>query len=145
MKTAIIILILISICIPVQANADAEAYHIASIYNDYPDYQKILLVHDYLVNTVEYDFNNGCRNSYGALILGKAVCQGYTFAFKDILDHLEIKSDICIGSVNGEMHSWNMVYLNNQGYFVDVTFDDNSNSYDYFMRTDKRCDFMFTY
>ncbi len=149
MKIFIIIFLILTISLPVNANNEATAdkisHDVANKAIDYPTEQRILFAHDYLVNTVEYDYDYNKRSykSYGALVDGLAVCQGYAFAFKDILDHMEIENNICIGSVGGEAHSWNVVCVDYRWYYVDVTFDDSSKSYDYFMNTFKRCDFVF--
>ena len=59
----------------------------------------------------------------------KSVCEGYARAFKYILDDLGIPCIIVCGvgtNTNGdtEKHAWNYVYLNNNWYAVDVTWDD---------------------
>ncbi len=92
---------------------------------------QIKIVHDYLVDTIEYDSNAGSNiyNIYGALVSKKSVCEGYARAFKYILDDLGIPCIIVCGvgtNTNGdtEKHAWNYVYLNNNWYAVDVTWDD---------------------
>ena len=54
--------------------------------------EKIKIVHDYLIDTIEYDstYDNNVYNVYGALANGKCVCEGYARAFKYILDGLDI-------------------------------------------------------
>ena len=54
---------------------------------------KIKVVHDYLIDTVNYDQSlqkSNIYNIYGALINKEAVCEGYARAFKYVLDDLEI-------------------------------------------------------
>ena len=92
---------------------------------------KIKLIHDYLVDNVEYDSNNGRNvyNIYGTLIDGKSVCEGYARSVKYILDDLDIPCIIACGigrNRNGstESHAWNYIHLNDAWYALDATWDD---------------------
>jgi hypothetical protein len=95
-------------------------------------YNQIKQVHDYLVDTVEYDSYTDSDSShtlYGALINKLAVCDGYTKAFKFFLDSLGISCvEVCGVAQNSagvtESHAWNDVLLNGKWYAVDVTWDD---------------------
>ena len=98
------------------------------------DYDKLLAVHDILINSIDYtstDSNND-YNIYGALINKKVVCEGYSKAFKYIVDSLGIDCILVCGSAinsdnsnsDGELHMWNYVLLNNKWYGIDVTWDD---------------------
>lgn len=59
----------------------------------------------------------------GALLDGKANCQGYTDAFY-LLGTLA-GFDVCrIGGISEEPHSWNGILLNEKMYIVDATFGD---------------------
>lgn len=81
------------------------------------------VIHDYLAVSCDYDNTNADRyNAYGALVEGKAVCQGYALAYQAILNQLGI-SCITIGSDDMD-HAWNMVKLGENYYHVDVTWDD---------------------
>lgn len=95
-------------------------------------YENIKMVHDYLVDSIEYDETlaqeNIC-NLYGALINKKCVCEGYAEAFKFIMDGLDIPCVIVSGQGTNsegqtENHAWNYVQINNEWYAVDVTWDD---------------------
>lgn len=96
------------------------------------DVNKVKQVHDYLIDTIEYDVNDIGEVShtvYGALITKVAVCDGYAKAFKMILDELGISCvEVCgiAQNSNGttESHAWNDVLLNGKWYAVDVTWDD---------------------
>ena len=116
------------------------------------DYEDIKMVHDYLVENIEYDTSlqeKNIYNIYGALINGKCVCEGYARAFKYLLDGLGIESTMVIGkginsSGQSENHAWNYVKLENNWYAVDCTWDDpviigggyigNSSKYRYFIK-----------
>ena len=95
-------------------------------------YDDIKMVHDYLVNNVEYDTSISQSNIYdiyGALVNNVAVCEGYARAFKYIMDEMNIPCVLVIGQGKNsqgqtENHAWNYVELNNKWYAIDVTWDD---------------------
>lgn len=100
-------------------------------------YEKIMYVHDYLIQNVVYDYatlaeaekkshkpeNEYIYSVYGSLINGKSVCAGYAKAFQLILNNMGIPCGYVAGEA-GEPHAWNIVELDGQNYFVDVTWDD---------------------
>lgn len=95
-------------------------------------YDNIKMVHDYLVNNVEYDSSvskENIYNVYGALVNNIAVCEGYARSFKYIMDNMQIPCVLVIGKGTNsqgqtENHAWNYVMLNNVWYAVDTTWDD---------------------
>jgi transglutaminase/protease-like cytokinesis protein 3 len=95
-------------------------------------YKDIKMVHDYLVDHIEYDSSisaDDIYNLYGALVRGKSVCEGYAKAFKYLMDQLDIPCVIVIGkgtnsSGKTENHAWNYVELNQTWYAIDSTWDD---------------------
>ncbi len=116
------------------------------------DYDKIKKIHDYLVNNTSYDSTlskSNIYNVYGALINKECVCEGYSKAFKYLIDEAGIQNVIIIGKGTNsegktENHSWNCVLLNNKWYAIDVTWDDpvirgggkltNKSRYKYFLK-----------
>lgn len=62
-------------------------------------------------------------NCIGAMLDGKANCQGYTDAFY-LLGNLAGFEVRRLFGVAGEGHVWNLIRLDGQWYIVDVTFDD---------------------
>ncbi|MCM1546394.1 MAG: hypothetical protein NC033_05085 [Clostridiales bacterium] len=92
---------------------------------------------EYIAQNVAYDFEaytaeNASQayakpftgTAYGALVDGQCVCSGYSFAYKAVLDQLEIpcvvvsgysiaKSSDGNGTEKGDAHSWNYVWLKN--------------------------------
>ncbi len=95
-------------------------------------YEQIKYIHDYIVENVEYNQAEATNNSniYGALIEGKAVCEGYAESFKYMMDKLNIPCILVYGngvnnSGESEYHSWNQVLMDDgQWYSVDTTWDD---------------------
>ena len=94
------------------------------------DEEIILAIHDYLAITIEYPYDDYKENKlvandyniYGALVLKRAVCQGYAEAFLYLLNLFEIPCGI-VSSKNAN-HAWNVVLINDSWYHLDVTFDD---------------------
>ena len=95
-------------------------------------YEDIKMVHDYLVDNINYESSlskQNIYNIYGALVNRECVCEGYARAFKYLLDELNIPCIMVIGTGTNsqgetENHAWNYVQLNGNWYAVDTTWDD---------------------
>ncbi len=114
-----------------QKEYDSQVDKILSNVNDnITDEMKVLMVHDYLALTTEYDYRGYVKKdipyssytAYGALINKKAVCLGYARAYKSILNKLGIECEIV--SSKKMNHAWNVVKVDGKYYNVDVTKDD---------------------
>ncbi len=119
------------------SSVNAEVSNIENIKNDIisktgeDKVENLKIVHDYLVDTIEYNVEAGKNvyNIYGALVNKQAVCEGYARAYKLILDELGIPCIIACGtgrnsSGETESHAWNYVQIDDNWYAVDVTWDD---------------------
>ncbi|MCI8617756.1 MAG: hypothetical protein HFJ60_05920 [Clostridia bacterium] len=127
-----------------------KAYFVQNKKNS--TYENIKLVHDYLVESIEYEqsiLSDNVYSIYGALINKRCVCEGYAKSFKYLMDALDITCTITIGKATNsdgktENHAWNYVQLNDKWYGVDCTWDDpiiigpgflsNSSKYKYFLK-----------
>lgn len=92
------------------------------------DYDKILLIHDYICDGVDYD--NGSTQddikftAYGALCKGSAVCQGYSMLFYRMCKEAGLSVRVITGTGDGQLHAWNIVKSSGDGYYnVDCTWD----------------------
>ena len=143
-----------------QAELQAKVQEIAALAGKLStDYEKALFVHDYLVTHTEYDTEkyeaskkddydpeiDYIFTAYACLIRNKCVCEGYGKAFKLILDTLGIECITVSGTGNDEPHLWNIILLDGDYYWVDVTWDDpgtenwpNEAKHTYFCMTDKQ-------
>ncbi len=107
---------------------------------------KIKVIHDYIINNTKYDVGRSDNKittyhsdtAYGALIEHYAICGGYADSMKLFLDYLNIPNY----KISSENHIWNLVYVNNKWYHLDLTWDDPVTSngddvleYDYFLIT----------
>lgn len=98
------------------------------------DYEKELAVHDYIVNNCVYDLSSPRSpesfTAYGALCLGKAVCEGYARATKLLLDLAGVECRLIDGQAMNsntgryQSHAWNLVRIDGQYYHLDTTWDD---------------------
>ena len=114
-------------------SSDIDAFHakvseiLSGIDNSWNDEQKALYLHDVLVINNTYDETYSKSNAYNALVEGTSVCQGYSLAYKYLLNQAGIACDII--SSDELVHAWNAVTLNGMTYYVDVTFDDPTGTY----------------
>ena len=83
---------------------------------------KILKIHDYIIDTTYYDQDDGQNsgNAYGTLVEGKSKCAGYADAMAIALSRLGVKNF----KVASEKHVWNAVYVNDEWNQIDLTWDD---------------------
>ncbi len=105
---------------------------LAVISEEKSAYKKEKKIHDYLVENVAYGYPEGVEsedsnayNAYGALVQGKAVCNGYAQAMKLLCDLGGVECELITGTADGENHAWNLIRLDDDAwYHVDVTWDD---------------------
>ena len=118
----------------VERDALAETRRVVAsvIQPEMSEYEKEKAIHDYIVTTCEYDSGDltggtvpeNAYTPYGVLIDKKAVCDGYSSTFKLFMDMLGIECVTVRGSAGGEGHSWNLVKIAGEWYWIDVTWDD---------------------
>lgn len=122
------------------------------------DYEKVLKMHDYIINNAYYNNKNDAEKSveekvndhsaYGVLVAGYGVCDSYAKAFQMMCKKTGIDCIYVTGSINKggtvERHAWNKVNIDGNWYNVDVTWDDpivkgknvNVLIHDYFLKSD---------
>ena len=115
--------------------------------------EQIEYVNDYIATNTEYSFGTVVENgrnvdtpaaayistSYGALVNGKAICGGFSKAFKAVMDRLEIPC-VCVqgyaqssSTASFEPHMWNYVQLEDMWYAVDVTYNAAKSTHDEYL------------
>lgn len=114
-----------------------------SFYATVPDglsaFDRELMVHDYLIERIEYDVdvdtinldnnNPDTYTAYGALVNRVAVCEGYTRAFQLLMNGLGVDCVDVTGRSQDQLHIWNAVKLDGSWYYVDSTWDDREEPY----------------
>lgn len=135
---------------------------ISGIKESMSDYTVALLAHENIIKLIDYDTvgldlqekdtdhyskPDNLRSIYGVFVDEKAVCAGYAKAYQYLLNRMGIECTYVRGVCNGGgRHGWNLVKLEGDYYYVDVTHDDSSDtdpkrnggneiSYDYFCIT----------
>lgn len=110
-----------------QQNLEAAADGcIAGIPSIATDYERIKYVYEYLINTVEYQAGSAdSQNIQSALLYHASVCAGYAKAFQYILHRMGLFCTYVTGTTkDGGDHGWNMVRIDGDYYYVDVTWGD---------------------
>ena len=133
-------------------NAKVDAIIADTVVDGMSDLEKALVLHDWLVDNIAYNWAVATTgdsstepryiySTYGALMAGDAVCQGYALAYQLLLS--EVGIDAGIVSSDAMNHAWNWVLLDGEYYHVDVTWDDPTPNrygfgrYDFFLRSDE--------
>ena len=105
------------------------------------DYHIERYIHDKLLRNCSYaeeikSVNDGWEyfTSYGAIVNGSAVCEGYSKAMQMLLNLTGIPSYIIRGEAEGVKHMWNLVKVGEEWYHLDSTWNDSDTtiSYEYF-------------
>ena len=116
---------------------------------DMSDDDKLLKIHDYIINNTRYDTEKKHDESYialGPILTHSAVCSGYADLMAIFLEKLNIKNY----KIASDTHVWNAVYINDEWLHLDLTWDDpitkDSNvdtlQHDFFLiKTDKLLEF----
>ncbi|MVB13126.1 hypothetical protein CAFE_38810 [Caprobacter fermentans] len=99
---------------------------------------------DYITKACSYDdsavTNKNWKSytAYGALIDGKAVCEGYSRAMLLLGGYAGLSGVLIRGTGEGVAHMWNGFKIDGNWYHVDLTWCDNTNTvYNYFNIDDK--------
>lgn len=100
-------------------------------------FAQVEFVHDYITSNCYYDYDRleeaqktyhvasseYIYSAYSCLVDKAAVCAGYARAFQVIMQRLGYNCTYVRGDAGGA-HAWNYIELDDEGYFLDVTWDD---------------------
>ena len=96
---------------------------IKGITDEMNDYEKALIVHDYIILNCCYDHKEENYSAYDCLVKKSAVCQGYSLAFMYVMRDL-LGYDCTVVFTDSQNHSWNAIKIGKSWYHVDLTSDD---------------------
>lgn len=118
------------VCAKMSETLDAKVNMIMQNIDISDEYSAELAIHDYIVKNCTYIENTkNASNAYGCLVDGEAVCSGYSRAAMLLLSNAGIES-VLIGGTGMTAdqqvisHMWNIVWIDNSPYHLDVTWDD---------------------
>ncbi len=107
-----------------QAMESAVEAMLAKLSGGMSSYEKALTLYDALIDRCTYTGAANAHCAYGALVEGKAVCEGYAKAYQYLLYRAGIPAMYVTGTGNGESHGWNAMELDGIWYYADPTWDD---------------------
>ena len=116
--------------------------NIASLVTATDPFEIELQLHDILCSRVVYSTDKNdpmIYSAYGALVNGRALCEGYSRAMQLLLHHFNIPCTTVTGVSENEGHMWNLVSIGSKWYNLDVTWNDSSKdfiSHEYFNLSD---------
>lgn len=85
------------------------------------DIDNIKIVYDWLQTNIQYCYTDNDQTIEGVFTEKKAVCKGISKAFQLFMNKLNIPSFLIEGTLDRQTaHVWNVVFVNNNFYHVDV-------------------------
>ena len=109
---------------------------LAGVNSNMTQVQKALYVHDYFVANYSYDYNAYKKliagnssavpdehyTAIGLMVNKTGVCQGYSLAYKYVMNRLGIECHMV--SSSSMCHAWNIIKIDGAYYHADVSWDD---------------------
>lgn len=139
----------------IKAKIDAVvSKYLAEVNDSMSAYDVALHFHTKLINSLDYEMLfssldeetdrvgiDYIRTICGPFLTGKAVCAGYAYAFQYLMQKCGIECTKISGdAVNedgvNEKHAWNLIKIDGEYYYTDVTWDDSSTTVQEVKNTD---------
>ncbi|MDD4507814.1 MAG: hypothetical protein PHN26_02585 [Eubacteriaceae bacterium] len=98
----------------------------AQIPEDADEYTVVKTVHDLIISETKYGYASADNQNIASVFIdGESVCAGYSKAMEYILKDMGLFCTVVDGQAKDRgAHEWNLVKMNDQYYYVDVTWDD---------------------
>ena len=107
-----------------QTQIDAEAERmLADLPENATDYEKVYYVYRTLIQETSYSEeaqNN--QNIVSTFVTHETVCQGYAYGAQYLLNRIGIPCITVCGTSEGANHSWNLIQMDGDYYYMDVTW-----------------------
>lgn len=98
---------------------------LSQITSEMSNYDIALFLHDYLVKTTSYDENTPNNQSLLSIVkYASSVCAGYAKAYQYLLNEAGIFSTYVSGDSLVGPHAWNLLEIDGEYGWVDITWDD---------------------
>lgn len=105
-----------------QIDKKVNAY-LKGIKSTASDYKKVCYIYKKLIQKVDYNLQSKNNQNIISVFLGKqTVCQGYANAMQYLLEKLDVPCVVVTGRAKGGPHAWNLVQLDGEWYYTDVTW-----------------------
>lgn len=101
--------------------------------SNYSEADQYKWIYDYIITQISYDYSYTNQTAYDALTKGTTICGGYASLYYAFATKLGLPCRIAYGKVDGNYHSWNLVRLDGQWYYVDATMGDSSGNRDNYL------------
>ena len=86
------------------------------------------ILHDRMCDITVYRFNSFDQSAIGSLLYGQAVCAGYARGYQMLMQSMGIPCFYVTGHSRDQAHGWNLVQLDGEWYYTDVTWDDQNDN-----------------
>lgn len=90
------------------------------------EYSKVKYIYEWLISRCDYELDaENNQNILSVFVTNKTVCQGYAKSAQYLLNKMGVFCILCEGEAMGsEAHVWNIVRIDDEYYFLDVTWGD---------------------
>lgn len=100
--------------------------------------EAIIKINDYLVSLIDYNLdnkNNRYKTTLAALKTKEGICQDYATCFQYLAQYCGIKAGYVLDYKIE--HAYNVVKINDKAYYIDVCWNDGSNSNMYLLLSEE--------
>lgn len=123
-----------------QLNTAVESF-LKDVNYSQDQFEKELMMHDRLLQFCSYETRASATDNpiavypmaftaYGALVEGRAVCEGYSRAMELLLHRCGLECTLVGGKdESGAPHMWDLVTVDGRNYHLDPTWDDNAEGF----------------